>query len=265
MEPGQDHAAIADESKLTFAGLIAFQDPPKQSAREAVQALSGLGVSVKVLTGDNEWVTRHVCAALGIQIREVLTGQALAQLTDDALSAKLARTTLFCRVTPSQKARVIRLLHARGHVVGYLGDGINDAPSLRTADVGLSVESAADVAKDAAAMILLQQDLNVVVDGVREGRRAYANIMKYVMMATSSNFGNMFSMAGAALLLPFLPMLPMQVLLNNLLYDLSELAIPLDNVDHEMIDRPFHWDMALVRNFMLVFGAVSSLFDFLTF
>ncbi|HWK64332.1 MAG TPA: magnesium-translocating P-type ATPase [Rhizobiaceae bacterium] len=265
VEPERDHADIADESELTFAGLAAFLDPPKDSARPALEALSRLGVSVKIVTGDNERVTRHVCAALGIPVGGIVNGPELATLTDEALSAKLSSTTLFCRVTPPQKARIIRALRRKGHVVGYLGDGINDAPSLQAADVGLSVEGAVDVAKEAAAMILLRYDLNVLAEGVREGRRTFANIMKYVMMGTSSNFGNMFSMAGAVLALPFLPMLPMQILLNNLLYDTSEIAIPLDKVDEAMIAKPRHWDMRFVRNFMLVLGPVSSLFDFLTF
>lgn len=265
VEPERDHAGIADESELTFAGLAAFLDPPKDSARAALEALSGLGVSVKIVSGDNEQVTRHVCGALDIPIEGVINGPELAALTDEALSARLAGTTLFCRVTPPQKARIIHALRRRGHVVGYLGDGINDAPSLQAADVGLSVEGAVDVAKEAAAMILLKHDLNVLAEGVREGRRTFANIMKYVMMGTSSNFGNMFSMAGAVVILPFLPMLPVQILLNNLLYDTSEIAIPLDQVDEAMIAEPRHWDMNFVRNFMLVLGPVSSLFDFLTF
>lgn len=265
VEPERDHAGSADESELTFAGIAAFLDPPKGSARPALEALSRLGVSVKIVTGDNERVTRHVCRALDILVEGVINGPELATLTDEALSARLAGTTLFCRVTPPQKARIIRALRRRSHVVGYLGDGINDAPSLQAADVGLSVEGAVDVAKEAAAMILLKHDLNVLAEGVREGRRTFANIMKYVMMGTSSNFGNMFSMAGAVVVLPFLPMLPVQILLNNLLYDTSEIAIPLDSVDDEMIAEPRHWDMNFVRDFMLIFGPVSSLFDFLTF
>ena len=265
VEPNRDHAGIEDERELTFAGFAAFLDPPKESARPALQALANLGVSVKIVTGDNEQVTRHVCRALGIVIEGAVNGSELAELTDDALAARLATTNLFCRVTPAQKARIIRALRRQGHVVGYLGDGINDAPSLQAADVGLSVEGAVDVAREAASMILLKHDLNVLAEGVREGRRTFANIMKYVMMGTSSNFGNMFSMAGAVLLLPFLPMLPVQILLNNLLYDVSEIAIPFDCVDDEMIATPRHWDMNLVRNFMLVLGPVSSLFDFVAF
>ncbi len=265
VEPDRDHASIADESELTFSGFAAFLDPPKESARAALAALAQLGVALKIVTGDNENVTRHVCHELGMEVGGVIAGAELEMLSEEALIARLAETNLFCRVTPAQKARIIRALRRRGHVVGYLGDGINDAPSLHAADVGLSVEGAVDVAKEAASMILLRNDLNVLADGVREGRRTFANIMKYVMMGTSSNFGNMFSMAGGVLFLPFLPMLPVQILLNNLLYDVSEIAIPLDNVDEQSIERPCHWNMRFVRDFMLVLGPVSSLFDFLTF
>ena len=230
-----EHAYVDDESDLVFAGFVAFLDPPKESARPALAALARLGVAVKVITGDNERVTQHVCAELGIAVSGVLTGPELQALSDEALAARVGDANLFCRATPAQKARVIQALRRRGHIVGYLGDGINDAPSLHAADVGLSVEGAADVAKEAAAMILLERDLGVLVEGVREGRRTFANIMKYVMMGTSSNFGNMFSMAGAVLVLPFLPMLPVQILLNNLLYDLSE------------IDR-FRWTMSRRRS-----------------
>ncbi len=265
VEPACSNVHVADESELTFAGFAAFLDPPKQSAQAALAALAELGVALKIVTGDNERVTLHLCQQLGIDVLGVLTGDELTKLGDDALLARLDRVNLFCRVTPSQKSRVIRALKRRGRVVGYLGDGINDAPSLYAADVGLSVDSAVDVAKEAAAMILLETDLGVLADGVREGRRTFANILKYVMMGTSSNFGNMFSMAGGVLLLPFLPMLPVQILLNNLLYDVSEIAIPMDNVDEEMVRRPHRWDMKFIRNFMFVFGPVSSLFDFATF
>jgi Mg2+-importing ATPase len=195
----------------------------------------------------------------------VLTGAEIAHLDDYGLQARVEAVNLFCRVTPAQKNRLILALKQRGHVVGYLGDGINDAPSLHSADVGLSVDSAVDVAKEAAALILLEQDLRVLHEGVLEGRRTFGNIMKYIMMGTSSNFGNMFSMAGASLLLPFLPMLPLQILLNNFLYDLSEVPIPLDQVDEDFLRHPRHWDMSFIRNFMLTVGPVSSLFDFLTF
>jgi Mg2+-importing ATPase len=210
-------------------------------------------------------VTQHVCAQLNIPVLGVLTGKEIEQMDDYALRARVEKANLFCRVNPSQKDRVILALKARGHVVGYLGDGINDAPSLHSADVGLSVDSAVDVAKEAADMILLDQDLHVLYDGVLEGRRTFGNIMKYIMMGTSSNFGNMFSMAGAALFLPFLPMLPTQILLNNILYDLSEVPIPLDKVDPEELSAPRVLDMNFIRNFMLVIGPISSAFDFLTF
>ena len=263
--PERDHAYLDDERDLIFAGFVAFLDPPKESARPALEALARLNVAVKIVTGDNEHVTAQVCRELGLEVTGVLTGQQLGELTDEALAARLDDVNLLCRVSPQQKARIILALRRRGHVVGYLGDGINDAPSLHAADVGLSVEGAADVATEAAAMILLRKDLGVLAEGVREGRRTFGNIMKYIMMGTSSNFGNMFSMAGGVLFLPFLPMLPVQILLNNLLYDVSETAIPFDDVDDEMIERPQHWDIRFVRDFAFVMGPVSSLFDVMTF
>ena len=261
----QTHVVVADEHDFVFAGYAAFLDPPKASAGEAIAALERSGVGIKIITGDNERVTQYVCAQLDIPIEGLLTGTELAALSEEALSARIEETNLFCRVNPSQKNRIILALKRRGHVVGYLGDGINDAPSLHTADVGISVDGAVDVAKDAADIILLEHDLEVVERGVREGRRTFGNIMKYIMMGTSSNFGNMFSMAGASLILPFLPMLPIQVLLNNFLYDLSEVPIPMDDVDDELLAQPRHWDIKFIRNFMLVLGSVSSIFDFLTF
>jgi len=259
------HAVVSDETELVFAGFAAFLDPPKESARAALAGLAADGVAVKVVTGDNELVTQHVFAQLGIPVTGVLIGADIQQLDDRALAARAEQANLFCRVTPAQKNRIILALKLRGHVVGYLGDGINDAPSLHSADVGISVDSAVDVAKAAADMILMEQDLGVLHAGVQEGRRTFGNIMKYIMMGTSSNFGNMFSMAGASLFLPFLPMLPVQILLNNLLYDVSELPIPLDRVDDDYLSHPRHWDMSFIRNFMLIVGPVSSIFDFLTF
>ena len=259
------HAVVSDETELVFAGFAAFLDPPKASAALALADLAQNGVAVKVVTGDHELVTRHICTELGLPISGVLTGDQIHLMGDDALQAAVEQANLFCRVNPVQKNRIILALKARGHVVGYLGDGINDAPSLRSADVGISVDGAVDVAKEAASMILLEHDLGVLHEGVREGRRTSGNVMKYIMMGTSSNFGNMFSMAGATLFIPFLPMLPVQILLNNFLYDVSEIAIPLDNVDEEYLSRPREWDMTFVRNFMLAVGPVSSLFDFLTF
>ncbi|MGO8953571.1 MAG: magnesium-translocating P-type ATPase [Rhodomicrobium sp.] len=265
VEADRKKANAADEADLTFAGFLAFLDPPKAGAREALTALANLGIALKVVTGDNEQVTRHVCAELGLKVTGTLTGPEVARLTDEALSARLDGTTLFCRVTPPQKSRIITALRRKGHVAGYLGDGINDAPSLHAADVGFSVDTAVDVAKEAAAMILLRKDLGVLADGVREGRKTFANILKYMMMGTSSNFGNMFSMAGGVLFLPFLPMLPTQILLNNLLYDLSETTIPLDRVSDAMVAKPRRWDLGIVRKFMFVFGPLSSVFDFVTF
>jgi Mg2+-importing ATPase len=249
--PDHPHAVIGDETELVFAGLAGFLDPPKASAGAALAALKDSGVMVKIVTGDSELVTQHVCAQLNIPVTGVLTGKEIEPMDDYALRARVEKTNLFCRVNPAQKNRVILALKACGHVVGYLGDGINDAPSLHSADVGLSVDSAVDVAKEAADMILLDQDLHVLYDGVLEGRRTFGNIMKYIMMGTSSNFGNMFSMAGAALFLPFLPMLPTQILLNNILYDLSEVPIPLDEVDPEELRAPRVMDMTFIRDFML--------------
>jgi Mg2+-importing ATPase len=254
-----------DEQDLVFAGFLAFQDPPKESAREALASLRALGVAVKVVTGDNELVAEHVCKGLDLPVEGVLTGAEVQALDDAALDVRVGRTTLFCRVTPSQKNRIILALKRRHHVVGYLGDGINDATALHAADVGVSVDGAVDVAREAADLILLEHDLGVLRDGVLEGRRTLGNIMKYILMGTSSNFGNMFSMAGAAVFLPFLPMLPIQILVNNFLYDLSEIPIPTDEVDEAYVARPHRWDIRFIRRFMMTIGPVSSLFDFLTF
>jgi Mg2+-importing ATPase len=265
MPAGECRATAADETDLVFAGFAGFADPPKASAREALKGLAENGINLKVVTGDNEWVTQHVCREVGLAVESMLTGPEVDHLDDDALAVRAEATTIFCRVTPLQKHRVILALKSRGRVVGYLGDGINDAPSLHAADVGISVESAVDIARAAADLILLEPDLGVLCHGVLEGRRTQGNILKYVMMATSSNFGNMFSMAGASVILPFLPMLPGQVLLNNFLYDLSEVAIPMDGVDAEELRRPRRWDIRFIRSFMLSVGSVSSIFDFLTF
>ena len=259
------HAVLGDETELVFVGFAAFLDPPKESAAAALESLCKVGVVIKIVTGDSDLVTRHVCNQLKIPVLGQLTGTEIAQMDDYALRAKVETINLFCRVNPSQKDRVIQALKANGHVVGYLGDGINDAPSLHSADVGMSVESAVDVAKEAADIILLKQDLHVLHAGVMEGRRTFGNIMKYIMMGTSSNFGNMFSMAGAALFLPFLPMLPTQILLNNILYDISELPIPMDKVDSADIHNPRVLNINFIRNFMFVIGPISSMFDFLTF
>ncbi len=255
----------ADEYDLEVVGFLAFVDQPKASAAAALARLAHLGVTVKIVTGDNPAVAEHVCAALGLATSGTLTGHDLAVLDDDALTARLATTTIFARVDPEQKSRIVRLHRSAGHDVAYLGDGVNDAVALHKADVGISVEGATDVARDAADIILLEKDLDVLADGVVEGRRTFANTIKYVLMGTSSNFGNMFSAAAASAFLPFLPLLPSQILLNNLLYDIGQLTIPSDRVDADQLARPAHWDIGFVRRFMTVFGPVSSLFDFLTF
>jgi Mg2+-importing ATPase len=265
VDASQETAAIADECELVFSGFAVFLDPPKASAGATIQAMAAAGIAVKVLTGDNERVTRHVFMEIGVPVTGILTGDAIAHLSDEALIGQLPRVNLFCRVNPQQKHRVLLALKRLGHVVGFMGDGINDAPALHAADVGISVDGAADVARAAADLILLDHDLSVVRDAVVHGRSTVQNVSKYVLMGSSSNFGNMFSMAGAALFLPFLPMLPVQILLNNLLYDVSEIAIPFDSVDPEATARPVKWDMKLIERFMLVFGPVSSVFDFLTF
>ena len=222
-------------------------------------------MTVKVLTGDNELVSRHVFTEIGVAVTGVLTGDALTHLSDEALLGQVANVNLFCRVNPQQKHRILLALKRLGHVVGFMGDGINDAPALHAADVGISVDGAADVARAAADLILLEHDLSVVREAVVFGRSTVQNVSKYVLMGSSSNFGNMFSMAGAALFLPFLPMTPIQILLNNLLYDISEIAIPFDHVDPEDVARPVKWNIKLIERFMLVFGPISSVFDFLTF
>lgn len=256
---------VNDESDMVFLGFVAFLDPPKESARESIKLLSAAGVELKVVSGDNEVVTRMVCESVGMQIHGVLLGSEIANMTDDALMAAAETVNVFARVSPVQKERIISILREDGHVVGYLGDGINDAPSLRAADVGISVNNAVDVAKESADIILLENDLTILEEGVLEGRKTFGNTMKYVMMGTSSNFGNMFSVAGGSLFLPFLPMTALQILLNNLLYDLSQTTISTDNVDREYIIKPKKWDITYIRNFMIALGPISSIFDFATF
>lgn len=255
----------ADENGLTFAGFLTFVDRPKADAGASIARLRNLGVDVKIITGDNGTVAATVCREIGMELHGTLTGAELEVLTDDQLESAIPATTVFARVSPDQKSRIIKVARRSGADVGFLGDGVNDAVALHAADVGISVESATDVAKDAADIVLLDNDLGVLADGVMEGRRIFANTLKYVLMATSSNFGNMFSAAGASIFLTFLPMLPSQILLNNLLYDVGQLAIPTDQVDDEVLARPAAWDIAFVRRFMMVFGPVSSLFDFATF
>jgi Mg2+-importing ATPase len=262
--------SVNDESDMVFLGFVAFLDPPKETAKESLKLLSNAGIELKILTGDNELVTRKACEQLGFEIKGVALGSEISQMHDDALARVVEEANVFARVTPVQKDRIINLLKGNGHVVGFMGDGINDAPSLKTSDVGVSVDNAVDVAKESADIILLKNDLTVLAKGVLEGRKTFGNTMKYVMMGVSSNFGNMFSVAGASLILPFLgynffPMLPIQILLNNLLYDLSQSTITTDNVDSEYVEKPKRWDISYIRNFMIYLGPVSSVFDFLTF
>jgi len=266
-KPGENKATytVSDESDMVFLGFVAFLDPPKETAKESLQLLSKAGVEVKILTGDNELVTRRVCEQLGFEIKGIVTGSEVAQMRNDALARVVEEANVFCRLTPAQKDRILKALRDNGHIVGFLGDGINDAPSLKSADVGISVNNAVDVAKEAADVILLQHDLTVLYNGVIEGRKTFGNTLKYILMAVSSNFGNMFSVAGGSLFLPFLPMLPIQILLNNMLYDFSQTAVTTDDVDPEYVERPKRWDIVFIRNFMLFFGPISSLFDFLTF
>jgi len=254
-----------DERDLSLAGFLCFTDPVKPDVKDSLARLAKLEIAVKIVTGDNGLVAAHLCGEVGLEPGTVVTGQELEKLDDAALAALVPKTTIFARVTPEQKSRIIHAQRSLGSDVAFLGDGVNDAIALHHADVGISVDSAADVAKDAAAVVLLDKDLGILADGVVEGRRIFANTIKYVLMGTSSNFGNMFSAAAASLFLDFLPMLPTQILLNNLLYDVSEMTIPTDNVDPELLARPAKWDIRMIRRFMSFFGPISSLYDFLTF
>ena len=264
LEP-RDAYSRADEADLVLAGFVSFADPVLPDVAEVLEELKRDGVTVKILTGDNELVAHHVCQRIGLEDQRIVTGDEIARIDDAALGHLAEQASVFTRVSPAQKDRIITALKRRGHVVGYMGDGINDAPSLHTADVGISVMTAADVAREAADVILKQPSLRVLHQGILEGRRASGNMMKYLLMGTSSNFGNMFSMAAASVFLPFLPMLPTQILLNNFLYDLAQVTIPSDNVDDAYLRRPQRWDMRVIRDFMLFIGPISSMFDFLTF
>lgn len=261
----QDAYALAAEQDMTLTGFAAFLDPPKEGIHSVLDALKQNGISVVIMTGDNQYVTQKVAHDVGLAADRIIVGTEVVTTDDAALAYQAEHGAIFARMSPEQKDRVILALKSRGHVVGYIGDGINDAPSLHTADVGISVMNGVDVAKDAAKIILLEKDLAVLNDGVNEGRRSFANIMKYILMGTSSNFGNMFSMAGASLILPFLPMLPTQILLNNFLYDISQIAIPGDNVDSALLHRPKRWQIGFIRQFMMIIGPISSIYDFLTF
>ncbi len=264
-DPPQGGLTVDDERNLTLAGFLTFLDPPKADAGPSIQRLRELGIEVKIITGDNGTVAATVCRQIGVDPGRVLSGTDLDAMDDDRLATVIAETTVFARISPDQKSRIIKVARRGGDDVAFLGDGVNDAVALHHADVGISVDSGTDVAKDAADIVLLDKDLGVLADGVVEGRRIFANTIKYVLMATSSNFGNMFSAAAASVFLTFLPMLPSQILLNNLLYNAGQLAIPTDKVDRETLSRPAAWDIRFVRRFMIVFGPVSSIFDFLTF
>lgn len=257
--------SVEDESDLTLLGYIAFLDPPKESAGAAIAALTTSGVAVKILTGDNEIITRKICREVGLKVDRVVLGPEIERMSDESL-AELAETAgVFAKLSPAQKARVVGALHSRGHVVGFLGDGINDSPALKAADVGISVDTAVDIAKESADIILLEKSLMVLQEGVIEGRKVFGNITKYIKMGASSNFGNMFSVLGASIFLPFLPMLPIQVLTNNLLYDFSQIAIPTDNVDEDYLTVPRKWDIGNIFKFMVFIGPISSIFDYATF
>ncbi|MEO6688372.1 MAG: magnesium-translocating P-type ATPase, partial [Dokdonella sp.] len=257
--------SLADETELTLMGFVAFLDPPKDSAADAIRALNENGVAVKILTGDNDIVTRNVCRQVGFEVSRCLLGQQVEAMGDEELTIATRDTQVFARLNPQQKVRVIEALHRDGHVVGFMGDGINDGPALRAADVGISVDTAVDIAKEAADIILLEKSLLVLEEGVLEGRKVFGNILKYIKMTASSNFGNMFSVLGASAFLPFLPMAAVQILLNNLLYDFSQTSVASDEVDKEYLAKPRQWDIAAITRFVLFIGPISSIFDYATF
>ena len=265
LPPTQENYGVADEKKLTLIGYVAFLDPPKESAAPALKALAEHGIRVKVLTGDNELVTAKICREVGLPADRVLRGSDIEAMDEAQLAQAVAGCDVFAKLTPAHKERIVRALKAAGNVVGFMGDGINDAPALRAADIGISVDSAVDIAKEAADIILLEKSLMVLEEGVIEGRKTFANMLKYIKMTASSNFGNVFSVLVASAFIPFLPMLPMHLLVQNLLYDFSQIAIPFDHVDEEMVKLPQRWNPADIGRFMLFFGPVSSIFDILTF
>ena len=265
LPPSQATYSVADEAALTLIGFVAFLDPPKESAAPALTALAGHGICVKVLTGDNELVTTRVCRQVGLPVDKLLLGVQVESMSDEALAQAAEQHQVFAKLTPLHKERIVRALRAKGHVVGFMGDGINDAPALRAADVGISVDTAVDIAKEAADIILLEKSLMVLDEGVVEGRTTFCNMLKYIRMTASSNFGNVFSVLVASAFLPFLPMLPLQLLTQNLLYDISQIGIPFDNVDAELVSRPLKWNPAGIGRFMIFFGPISSVFDLSTF
>jgi len=265
LPPTQETYGLADECELTLIGYVAFLDPPKESTAPALKALAAHGVRVKVLTGDNELVTAKICREVGLDPDGVLLGGDVERMDDRALAEAVESHNVFAKLTPAHKERIVRLLKANGHVVGFMGDGINDAPALRTTDIGISVDTAVDIAKEAADIILLEKSLLVLEAGVLEGRRTFANMLKYIKMTASSNFGNVFSVLVASAFIPFLPMLPMHLLVQNLLYDISQIAIPFDNVDAEQLRQPQRWQPGDVGRFMVFFGPISSVFDIATY
>jgi Mg2+-importing ATPase len=265
LPPEKTDYGIADEAGLTLVGYVAFLDPPKETTAPALATLASHGVTVKILTGDNEAVTAKICHDVGLAVGVVLLGSEIEALDDTQLAIRAEKTTVFAKLTPAHKERIVRLLKGIGHVVGYMGDGINDAAALRVADIGISVDTAVDIAKEAADIILLEKNLMVLDQGVLEGRRTFVNMLKYIKMTASSNFGNVLSVLVASAFIPFLPMLPMHLLVQNLLYDVSQSAIPFDNVDSELLSKPLHWQPAEIGRFMLYFGPVSSVFDLATY
>lgn len=263
--PAKNQYSLSDENHLELMGFVAFLDPAKKDVSNVLHQIQTHGIEIKIITGDNELVTQKICRDVGLEIKGTMLGSEIKSLTDDALSIRAEKTTIFARFSPDEKSRVIAALRSKGHVVGYLGDGINDAPSLKAADVGISVNNAVDIAKESADIILSHKHLKPIIEGIIEGRKAFGNTMKYIMMGLSSNFGNMFSVLGAIFYLPFLPMLPVQILLNNFIYDFSQITIPSDKVDDDWVRKPKKWDMNFVKKFMYIFGPISSMFDFLTF
>jgi P-type Mg2+ transporter len=263
--PDEPVYAVKDESDLILLGFLAFLDPPKETATEALKRLHSLNVDVKILTGDNEIVTAYICKEVGMPVEHLLLGSQIEAMSDAELADAVAASSVFARLAPAHKERIIQALQSKGHVVGFMGDGINDAPALKTADVGISVDSAVDIAKESSDIILLENNLLILEQGVLEGRRVFGNIIKYIKMAASSNFGNMFSVVGASVFLPFLPMLPIQVLINNLLYDFSQTTIPTDEVDADWLIKPRKWEIGQIQRFILFIGPISSIFDYLTF
>ncbi len=257
--------SVADESDMVLLGFLGFLDPPKESAKKALEELGSLKVGVKILTGDNEVISRRICSQVGLNVENILLGPDIEKMSETELAEAAEKTTVFAKLSPAHKEQIIRALHTRGHVIGYMGDGINDAPALRAADVGISVNTAVDIAKESSDIILLENSLLVLADGVLEGRRVFGNIVKYIKMAASSSFGNMFSVVGGSAFLPFLPMSPLQVLANNLLYDFSQVPIPTDNVDEDWLVRPRKWAIDDIRRFILYIGPISSIFDYMTF